>query len=184
MRTQIPLAPSTLSTQRGAVLLVGLVMLLMMTIVGLAAMRGSSMQELMAGNMRDHNLAFQAAEAALRAGEEELNGVSVPSFGGSASGYYKAEDLDREGQSWSAFWEQYPWDDDSVQTDMDIPWISREPRYVIEEVTAIMLAGADGGAIDFESSLKAEETVFYRITSQGFGGTDTTRVILQSTFKR
>ncbi len=60
------------SRQRGAVLLVALIMLLLLTILGAAAMRDTNLQERMAGNMRDHNLAFQAAEAALRFAEQEV----------------------------------------------------------------------------------------------------------------
>ncbi|WP_120996767.1 pilus assembly PilX family protein [Stutzerimonas urumqiensis] len=60
------------ANQRGAVLLVALVMLLLLTIIGIAAMRDTNLQEKMAGNMRDHSLAFQAAEAGLRFAEQEI----------------------------------------------------------------------------------------------------------------
>ena len=53
-----PLCPSK---QQGAVLLVALIMLLLLTVIGVAAMRDTNLQERMAGNMRDHALAFQAA---------------------------------------------------------------------------------------------------------------------------
>lgn len=55
--------------QKGAVLLVALVMLLLLTIIGVTSMRGTSLQENMANNLKERQLAFQAAEAALRAGE-------------------------------------------------------------------------------------------------------------------
>lgn len=55
--------------QKGAVLLVALVMLLLLTIIGVASMRGTSLQENMANNLKERQLAFQGAEAALRAGE-------------------------------------------------------------------------------------------------------------------
>lgn len=55
--------------QQGAILIVALIMLLLVTIIGLASMRGTSLQERMAGNLRDQELALQAAEAALRKGE-------------------------------------------------------------------------------------------------------------------
>lgn len=54
----------------GAVLLVSLVMLLLLTLIGLAGMRMVQLEERMAGNLRDRQMAFQAAEAALRAGEQ------------------------------------------------------------------------------------------------------------------
>jgi len=52
--------------QTGAALIVSLVLLLIMTVLGVTAMRTTTLQERMAGNLRDNNLAFQDAEAALR----------------------------------------------------------------------------------------------------------------------
>jgi type IV pilus assembly protein PilX len=55
--------------QKGAVLLVCLVMLLVLTMIGVSSMSSSTLQERMAGGARDYNQAFQAAEASLRIGE-------------------------------------------------------------------------------------------------------------------
>lgn len=56
--------------QRGAVLIIGLVLLLVMTLVTTAAMRGSVLQERMAGNVADFNQAFQVSEQMLRVTED------------------------------------------------------------------------------------------------------------------
>lgn len=61
-----------LSTQAGATLVVSLLMLLVLTLIGVTAMQSNVLQEKMAGNFRDANLAFQAAEAALRDGEADI----------------------------------------------------------------------------------------------------------------
>ena len=63
--------------QRGAILVIALIMLLLLTIIGLASMRGTSLQESMSGNLRDSNISLQAAEAALRKGEEEVTSKFV-----------------------------------------------------------------------------------------------------------
>jgi type IV pilus assembly protein PilX len=55
--------------QRGVVLIVALIFLVVMTMLILASIRGTVMQERMASNLYDRGLAFQAAEAALREGE-------------------------------------------------------------------------------------------------------------------
>ncbi len=55
--------------QSGAVLIVGLIILVVLTLLGVQGTRTNVAQERMAGNMRERNLAFQAAEAALRVGE-------------------------------------------------------------------------------------------------------------------
>jgi len=58
--------------QSGAALLVALIMLLISTMVGLASMRGTTMNEKMSSNMYDRSLSYQGAEAALLAGEAAL----------------------------------------------------------------------------------------------------------------
>ncbi len=53
--------------QRGVALVVALILLVVITLVGLAAMRGTIMQQKMASNLYDRQVAFQNAEAAMRA---------------------------------------------------------------------------------------------------------------------
>ena len=57
--------------QRGAVLVLSLVMLLALTFIGVASMSNSTLQERIVGGARDNNLAFQAAESALLFGVEK-----------------------------------------------------------------------------------------------------------------
>ncbi|MDQ2078122.1 PilX N-terminal domain-containing pilus assembly protein [Marinimicrobium sp. ABcell2] len=167
-------------SQRGVVLIVGLIMVLLISLVALAAIRGSSLQELMAGNVRDRNLAFQAAEAALREAEMYFNQATLPQFNGSTAGLIEAIPSSVR----TGYWDNYNWATQSVQSTLDIERVSQPPRYVIEEVTYSVMAGVDGGAIDFENSLNTEDAVLYRITSIGYGATQESTVILQTTFKR
>jgi type IV pilus assembly protein PilX len=53
------------SREQGMALVVSLVLLVVVTLVGLAGMRGTILQERMAGGAYDRETAFQAAEAAL-----------------------------------------------------------------------------------------------------------------------
>lgn len=55
--------------QEGVALVVVLLMLMVVTLLGLASMRGAILQERMAGATIGRSMAFQAAEAALRQGE-------------------------------------------------------------------------------------------------------------------
>lgn len=59
----------SMNKQHGMALFVSLIFLLLLTIIGVAAMQGAGMQEKMAGNTRLKNQSFQLAEAALREGE-------------------------------------------------------------------------------------------------------------------
>lgn len=69
-------SPTTRRSQKGAALIIGLIILVVLTLIGVQAMRTSIVQERMAGNMRERHVAFQAAEAALRVGE--ANGPFSP----------------------------------------------------------------------------------------------------------
>lgn len=55
--------------QAGAVLIIGLIFLLVLTLVGVTAMRGTVLQERMAGNFSESAWAFQRSEEVLRTGE-------------------------------------------------------------------------------------------------------------------
>ncbi|MHB8624196.1 MAG: pilus assembly PilX family protein [Sulfuricaulis sp.] len=62
--------------QRGATLITSLVFLIILTILGLAAVGTNTLDQRMAANLQDQHSAFQAAEASLRVGEESLNNYS------------------------------------------------------------------------------------------------------------
>lgn len=55
--------------QRGMVLVVAMMILIIITLLGLSAMRSAGLEERMSGNQYDQNYVFEAAEAALREAE-------------------------------------------------------------------------------------------------------------------
>lgn len=70
--------------QRGITLVVVLLLLIIVTLLGLAAMRGTVMQERMSGNAAARGIAFQAAEAILREAESyaaDPGRPAIPSAG-------------------------------------------------------------------------------------------------------
>ena len=79
-----------------------LVMLLLLTVLGVSSIQTTTLQQRMARNANDSSLAFQAAEAALRDGEDLLEGLtSLGDFGdpaqdnlsaNEANGYYYEEE--------------------------------------------------------------------------------------------
>lgn len=85
MITPVPARPVSLfrpaSPQQGVALITGLIFMVVLTLIVLASMRGSILEEKMAGNLRSQNLAFQAAEAGLRAGQQALNSPVDPATG-------------------------------------------------------------------------------------------------------
>ena len=61
--------PARNSRQSGASLIVVLILLLVMTLLGLAVLGNTLLEERMSANMFDRSLGFQAAESASREGE-------------------------------------------------------------------------------------------------------------------
>lgn len=192
--------------QRGAALIVGLIMLLLLTLIGVAGMRDTLLQEKMAGNMRDRELALQAAESALRAAETKLGALTEPTFSNS-NGMY---DLNTTaGQtamarvkssvpvSEQAFWQQSTkWTSTtSVVYPYTLDDVIAPPRYVIEKLGTAMSAdkssytgGSDPNFVtDITAGVEVPEVVTYpdyRITARGQGATADAIVILQATFRR
>ena len=67
---------SSRSRQRGAVLYVALIMLILLALLGISAMQVAGMQEKMASNYRAVNRAFQQAEGVVRNGEASVDAIS------------------------------------------------------------------------------------------------------------
>lgn len=68
MKTKMP-NPVHARHQQGVSLVIVLILLLIMTLLGLAVLRSTLLEERMSSNLYDRSLSFQAAEAALRQGE-------------------------------------------------------------------------------------------------------------------
>jgi type IV pilus assembly protein PilX len=167
------------------VLIIGLIMLLLLTVIGLASIRGSDLQERMAGNMRDRNLAFQAAEAGLRYGENKLNAALLPSFTGGTIGYWPDLNKPSPLRPRIALWVGPDWEANSVELPHGtISDVATQPRFTIEKVIVTGLAASYGSAVDHESMEKMADAEYFRVTARGIGGTTDAEAIVQSTFIR
>jgi len=71
--------------QRGIALVTSLIFLAILTIVGVTAARMASLEERMAGNMRDRDIALRAAEMGLRDAERDIMNA-VPGYARNISG--------------------------------------------------------------------------------------------------
>ncbi len=167
---------STQQTQHGAVLIVSLIILLVLTILGVVSMQNTTLEERMAGNTRDQQLAFDAAEAALRAGEQQLQAPNLPAFDG--SGYYYQQDnsLWTKATTWSTTGSYGVYDAKSLTAFGNL--LSANPEYYLEQMPST--SGAGGSS---EAGV-AYDVGVYRVTARGIGGSPNAVVILQSTFRR
>ena len=172
--------------QSGAVLVMALLMLFVLTLIGVSSMNTTSMEEKMSGNTRNRQLAFQAAETAVRDAERYItNNINNPTAQFTASGTGGLYTLGN-GPSTSEAVDKNWWASTTnprmtyAGTTQDI---KSAPQYTIEylgetkqdEVSSINLPpiGAGQGSIHT-----------FRITVRGTGLTNNSVVVIQSHFGR
>lgn len=176
MNTYCHFRPSLTKRQHGVTLITGLMFLVVLTLLGLAAMRGTLLEERMAGNARDRDLALQSAEAAIREAEQVLSGATLPAFSmGTAHTPRLADGTHHD------YWQNtHDWAGESVQIAWQPQGTAQAPRYVIEKLNVTVGGGGrDGlgfGAMNDEG--------VYRVTARGVGSNANTTVILQAVFER
>jgi type IV pilus assembly protein PilX len=171
-------------SQRGAVLIVALVLLLVLTILGTAGIQDTTMEERMAGNFRDHSAAMQAAETALRTGEMEL-GSSVfggLTFGSSAGTYDIAPTSQSVDPATASYDRLVP--DTVLKKGGDSSGellVNEVPAFYLEQLPEIELPASDL-TVGFQD--QAPRVRYYRVTARGSGISPNAEVILQSTYFR
>ena len=170
-------------SQRGAVLIVALVLLLVLTILGTASVRDTAMEERMAGNFRDYSAALEAAETALRTGEIALgNSTAFGNMTFSTAGTDGLYDIAAMSSSVDPIDDATVWDTvASSVLDKSNTLVSADPDYYIEELPEIDLPGSDL-VVGFQD--KPPPVQFYRVTGKGYGISPNSEVILQSTYFR
>jgi type IV pilus assembly protein PilX len=160
--------------QRGAILVTSLLLLLVITIIGVTVMQMSRMQERMAGNARDVNLAFQAGESSLRAGEAVVLAFAAAPVTCAAApcDVFERKTLPPLNYQTKTWWTDTALSDANVaQSD----GLSENPRYVVEQYGWI------------RNSWDVTDTTgrdVYQISSRSTGGSGKAEVILQSTYAR
>jgi type IV pilus assembly protein PilX len=143
--------------QQGAVLIVALIMLLLLTIIGLSSMRGTVLQENMAGNMRDSNLALQASEAALRKGEQIVTAKFL-------NGTLATLDTAPESATYAGF-----------------PGTAKVPGYKITQLAKLRTSTEAGTAIEDEGAVVRVDAEGYGLNTNT-DNTPSSHTQLRSTF--
>lgn len=163
--------------ERGAALIVSLIMLLAMTIIGVTAARMTTLQERMAGNLRQQAIAFEAAEATLRHGEswvhDQVGGprpqaVAPASCSASPCDVLTLNDLDPLADA--------TWSSSDVQTNQDIKQVASDPEYFIEQQQVVR------DSLNMGQSTDESARIYYRVTARSVGETTSAVSILRSTY--
>lgn len=179
--------------QRGVALVVALLLLIVITLVGLAAVRGTIMQQRMASNQFDRQIAFQSAEAAMRAAQARV--ASNPG------------DIARNCQAGGVYCQANPFNDPNLDQSKIIPVVSgtgagqfaasslavSQPQYVIENMgnwydpSTSTGYGQSANAHNYGAQGTSTTSVYYRVTARSGNPAavgDRAVVVLQSIIKQ
>lgn len=164
--------------QAGVVLVISLVFLTLLTMIGVSAIKTTSLQGSMAKNTLEQNMSFQTAESALREGERWLGDLLVLPvvcvappcliYEKNMNGEYTALDH----TWWMTNGEEY-----GVNGVNEFDKVLNDPRYVVEHQDFLRDSLTSGQVAP--SGMEA-----YRVIARGTGGEDETQTILESTFTR
>lgn len=185
--------------QTGVALFMSLIMLLIITVLGLSSVQTTTLQERMARNARDSNLAFLAAESALKDAEAMIEGFTTVDgdFGidpkdanprqclaspQRAAGLYHELDYNCRPN-----WEAVDWDDDNgdyIVSSVVVQGVNTQPKYIIEHVKTLSAFEDRLNLTNIGEDLGAGRVQIFRVTAYGTGGTDTARAMIQSTYGR
>jgi type IV pilus assembly protein PilX len=174
------LKPSSPRAQQGAALITALLLLVVMTILAVTVMQMSRVQERMAGNTRDSNVALEAAEAAVRAGEATIGQEAFAPVDCSGPGCLSwavgsIVDVANQPKSW--------WDTngtafaDAANRPMTTG-VAVNPQYVIEHRGFVR---TDGG---LQTGVPPVGRDFYEITGRSTGASGLANTAIQTTFAR
>ena len=163
--------------QRGVVMLVALILLLILSLLGVTAARMQTVEERMARNNDNRQIGAQAAEAALRSAENGLLTGLYSNFAGNSNGLYSpllSNGSPLTGMDWSVAANTLPYAGPVLTS---LPEMA-PPKIVIENLPPVAVAGDD---ISVTSLNPASPPVnVYRVTAQGVGADNTSTTTLQS----
>lgn len=185
--------------QSGVVIIMALVILMILSILGISSMTSSTMEERMSSNVRDRHVAFQAAEAALRAGEREVQSGIFNTF--EETDFFDlrnpdAGDVCKNGlcncgdvtksciDDGTDYWSNTTVNAWNVSTrhrtyTISFAEVAEKPKYIIEFMGYVKPVGETNTYVPVLG-----DPEMFRITALGFGRTLSSRVMLQSTYKR
>ena len=168
--------------ERGSVLIVSLLMLVLITMLALSSARTASFEARMAHGVRDAQSAFHATESVVGTGENWIDGRTTRPAPEPASStctapcdvwelYAKGAFPDTAAKD--AAW----WASEGRRADETLADLGTQPRFLIEE----QLFAADSLTVGV--GVPAGRW-FYRVTGRGTGGTDDAEVLIQTSYVR
>ncbi len=181
--------------QKGAALIISLVLLTMLTTLGVTAMRSNLLDVRIHNNTKSKLVALQCAEAALLAGENWIWESTerpyevevVPSQAANQVWVLGTAALAGMDQQDAAWWDANAWSyGTGLSNAQNYIGCSQTPYYIVEKFN---VAAATSGNVEAEISFGALASGsgyndYFRITAYGVGTLDTAPVVLQTTFAK
>jgi type IV pilus assembly protein PilX len=179
--------------QRGAVLFISLMLLLILTLIGVTAARMQTVEERMAQNDHNHQLAVQAAESALRYGETLLwGGIYTPAdFAANAKGLYQLQSevqnaVGTANAAQASIADSINWSSPGTQTMAyagpglsDAPTPPQSAQIVIESLPPV---ARPGDPLCTPGYGQEQVCSVYRVTAHAVGADSSSAATLQSIF--
>ena len=172
--------PGYAHCQRGAVMIVSLVILLVVTMLAIGGMQNTTLEERMAGNSSDRNLAFQSTESGVREAEAFIEGVvSLGAFTG-VGGLLGRTDAE------PVFYDPVTWSDSTNHVVASTDFGAYEnPRYYIKHFTTVVGTEGAMNMSGYGDNKGTGDVTIFRITARGTGASaDSAEVILRSQYGR
>lgn len=158
---------ASVHAQSGAALIVALIFLVILTLLGITAATVTGLEERMAGNTRDRDLAFESAEAAMRDGEARLRYAAFRTA---------AKVLDCTSANDAAYWNAYNWNSASAPT-QTLNQVAQQAKIVVQ----CRLNPCPSPFPNPAPACPSTATTF-RITTWGVGSSTNAVVILQAEY--
>jgi type IV pilus assembly protein PilX len=176
---QAPFNPfNSRSTQSGVVLFVALILLLILSLIGVTAARLQTVEERMARNEDNHQLAEQAAEAALRSAEGGLLSGIYANFAANTNGLYEltpSAGSIASSVNWNSGTAVLPYTGPALAS---VPTGAQQPKFLIENLPAVAMPGESIN--DVQYAAPTTPVTVYRVTAMGQGADSTSTTTIQS----
>ena len=174
--------------ERGIAMVSVLMFLVILTLIGMSALESSGLQERMSGNMRDQDVAFQAAENAVREGETWVASLTaLPPFSPSGSGDCVAPcanvvwDINAVEVNGGNFLDHAFWNaGTNTRPATAVSGAQTPPMFVVERNW--FLSDPGGSLDEGQPTDQSEGFQVFRITARGTGQTNDSRSVIQTTF--
>ena len=189
-KSQLKTANSrSINKQSGAVLITTIVLMVIFTLLGVAAMRTNITDITIQSSMKNRNNAFQCAEAALLDGEVWLGALNGPAYAVTANPQQLANtvwevnnaSIQNPEVQLDGFWQNnnftWAYGGSLINAAANVG-CKTDPRYFIESLGGM---SGDGDGLDYETQAKGRNAM-YRITSYSTGIDDNAAVVLQTTY--